>query len=203
MGKVLSVIQRKVYRFNAENRAHRIISKDKPTPAPRYPSTIKELETIKSDYPHILEEQYKKDSKLDGRLKQVYVHSYDPIVAEQQTTNSSHSLPQDRRPLEETEFGYTEPMMIPQGRFTLKQAMKFIADHHADPNTWTATAIAKEYNINQDKLETILFYYRMFQVHIPEGMGKKIPVKLNTMTEETKNPQMLQSDEEKMHHEQK
>lgn len=48
MGKVLSVIQRKVYRFNAENRAHRIISKDKPTPAPRYPSTIKELETIKS-----------------------------------------------------------------------------------------------------------------------------------------------------------
>lgn len=43
----------------------------------------------------------------------------------------------------------------------------------------------------------------MFQVHIPEGMGKKIPVKLNTMTEETKNPQMLQSDEEKMHHEQK
>lgn len=48
MGKVLSVIQRKVNRFNVENRAHRVISKDKPTPAPKYPSTIKELETIKS-----------------------------------------------------------------------------------------------------------------------------------------------------------
>jgi NADH dehydrogenase [ubiquinone] 1 alpha subcomplex assembly factor 4 len=48
MGKVLSVIKRKVNRFNVENRAHRVISKDKPTPAPKYPSTIQELETIKS-----------------------------------------------------------------------------------------------------------------------------------------------------------
>jgi len=48
MGKVLSVIQRQVNRFNIENRAHRVISKDKPIPAPKYPSTIQELETIKS-----------------------------------------------------------------------------------------------------------------------------------------------------------
>jgi hypothetical protein len=49
--------------------------------------------------------------------------------------------------------------MIPQGRFTLKQAMKFIGDHQANPNTWTATAIAKEYNINQDKLGTMSISY--------------------------------------------
>lgn len=93
-------------------------------------------------------------------IAQICIVSYiSNQVAEQQTTNSSHSLPQDRRPLEETEFGYTEPMMIPQGRFTLKQAMKFITDHHADPNTWTATAIAKEYNINQDKLGIMSISY--------------------------------------------
>jgi hypothetical protein len=49
--------------------------------------------------------------------------------------------------------------MIPQGRFTLKQALKFIADHQANPNTWTAAAIAKEYNINQDKLGIISISY--------------------------------------------
>lgn len=48
MGKVLSVIQRQVNRFNVENRAHRVISKEKPIPAPKYQSTIKELEAIKS-----------------------------------------------------------------------------------------------------------------------------------------------------------
>jgi hypothetical protein len=49
--------------------------------------------------------------------------------------------------------------MIPQGRFTIKQAMKFIADHQGNPNTWTAAAIAKEYNINQDKLGIISTFY--------------------------------------------
>jgi hypothetical protein len=42
--------------------------------------------------------------------------------------------------------------MIPEGRFTLKQAIKFITDHQANPNTWTAAAIAKEYNVTQDKI---------------------------------------------------
>lgn len=48
MGKVLSVIQRKANRFNIESRAHKLISKDKPTPAPKHPSTIQELENIQS-----------------------------------------------------------------------------------------------------------------------------------------------------------
>lgn len=198
MGKILSVIQRKVNRFNVENRAHRIISKDKLTPAPKHPSAIQELEIIKSDYPHILEDQYRKDLKLDDRLKQVFVHSYDPVAVEEPTVNRSHSLPQVRKPPEETEFGYVEPAMIPQGRFTLKQAVKFIADHEANPNTWTAAAIAKEYNINQDNLEKILFYYRTFQVHIPEDMRKKIPEKVHIETKEEQKQEMLQSKEKEV-----
>jgi hypothetical protein len=46
--------------------------------------------------------------------------------------------------------------MIPQGRFTLKQAIKFIVDHQADPNTWTPAAIAKEYNVTEDKIGIII-----------------------------------------------
>jgi hypothetical protein len=37
--------------------------------------------------------------------------------------------------------------------------MKFIADHQANPDTWTAAAIAREYNINQDKLGIIYASY--------------------------------------------
>uniref|UniRef100_A0A7R9IF11 NADH dehydrogenase [ubiquinone] 1 alpha subcomplex assembly factor 4 n=1 Tax=Timema tahoe TaxID=61484 RepID=A0A7R9IF11_9NEOP len=46
MGIIFSVIRRKANRFNVENRAQLIISKDKPTPAPQYPSTVKQLEMI-------------------------------------------------------------------------------------------------------------------------------------------------------------
>jgi len=48
MGKVFSVVRRKANRFNVENRAHRVISKEKPTPAPKHLSAIQELETMKS-----------------------------------------------------------------------------------------------------------------------------------------------------------
>lgn len=36
MGKVMSVIGRPFRNFNIESRAHKIISKDKPTPAPKH-----------------------------------------------------------------------------------------------------------------------------------------------------------------------
>jgi hypothetical protein len=52
--------------------------------------------------------------------------------------------------------------------------------------------------------EKILFYYRTFQVHIPEGMGKNSPKKLYTDAKETQKLQVLQSDEDQVqHHEQK
>ncbi|KAJ4433538.1 hypothetical protein ANN_15847 [Periplaneta americana] len=263
MGKVLSVMQRKANRFNVENRAHKVISMEKPKPAPRYPSTEQELETLKADYPQFLEQQYKKDSKLDDRLKQVFVRSQDPAVSniylahlfyyvrmtlcslvdehlthgkygmdfairddmpllkagtgsmfilhstvlcsfqivEESPIDSSRPLPQDRSAVEEPVYGYREPRMVPQGRFTLKQAIKFISDHQENPSTWTAAAIAKQYNINQDKLEKILFYYRTFQVHIPEKVGKKIPKKIEVEASETQSTQkLIQPQEEKLQH---
>ncbi|XP_069699885.1 protein NDUFAF4 homolog [Periplaneta americana] len=201
MGKVLSVMQRKANRFNVENRAHKVISMEKPKPAPRYPSTEQELETLKADYPQFLEQQYKKDSKLDDRLKQVFVRSQDPAIVEESPIDSSRPLPQDRSAVEEPVYGYREPRMVPQGRFTLKQAIKFISDHQENPSTWTAAAIAKQYNINQDKLEKILFYYRTFQVHIPEKVGKKIPKKIEVEASETQSTQkLIQPQEEKLQH---
>lgn len=44
MGQVGSMISRRANRWNAENRAHKIIGKDKPTPAPKYPSNLKEIQ---------------------------------------------------------------------------------------------------------------------------------------------------------------
>lgn len=46
MGKVLSVATRPFRNFNIENRAHKIISKEKPTPAPLHAANLKEAERI-------------------------------------------------------------------------------------------------------------------------------------------------------------
>lgn len=46
MGKMLSVASRKAKNFNVENRAHKIISMDKPVAAPKHPSSQKEMDLL-------------------------------------------------------------------------------------------------------------------------------------------------------------
>jgi hypothetical protein len=47
-------------------------------------------------------------------------------------------------------------------------------------------------------IEKILFYYKTFQVHIPEAKSKKIPGKLYIETKEEQKPQQMKSKEEKV-----
>lgn len=46
MGKVLSVVSRKVKRFNVENRAHKYLDREKLDPAPKYEAAIKDYERV-------------------------------------------------------------------------------------------------------------------------------------------------------------
>lgn len=42
--KLFGVLTRKVNRFNVENRAHKVLERDKPVPAPKYESNLRDLE---------------------------------------------------------------------------------------------------------------------------------------------------------------
>lgn len=46
MGKVLSIVSRKANRFNAENRAHRVLEREKPIPAPKFESNIRDYQKV-------------------------------------------------------------------------------------------------------------------------------------------------------------
>lgn len=50
MGKVLSTITRPLRNFNIESRAHKVISKSKPTPAPIHEASLKEAEKLLEGY---------------------------------------------------------------------------------------------------------------------------------------------------------
>ncbi|XP_034509083.1 NADH dehydrogenase [ubiquinone] 1 alpha subcomplex assembly factor 4-like isoform X2 [Ailuropoda melanoleuca] len=77
-------VSRAIRNFNLESRAEREISKMKPSPAPRHPSTKSLLREQMSRYPEIKGEIARKDDKLLSLLKDVYVDSKDPVSSVQQ-----------------------------------------------------------------------------------------------------------------------
>lgn len=42
--KLYGVLSRKINRFNVENRAQKVLERDKPVPAPKYESNLQDLE---------------------------------------------------------------------------------------------------------------------------------------------------------------
>ncbi|KAJ8894684.1 hypothetical protein PR048_007349 [Dryococelus australis] len=135
---------RKMNRFNVENRAQKVITRTKPKPAPKHKSTLKEFEKMKQELSNLPEAVFERDSVLHNKLKEVYVLSADPNTQE---TGSSRLLPQERRAVEVAEFGFAEPSVIPRGRCSLQQALKFICDHQEDPVRFKPEVIAHEYKL--------------------------------------------------------
>ncbi|XP_030035200.1 protein NDUFAF4 homolog [Manduca sexta] len=178
MGALVTKALRPIRSFNIENRAHRVISKEKPTPAPLYKHNIEDLKRTLELEPDIDEKLDKKDPGLDARLKDVYVTSHgrpeDDVTRELRAQQESkRGLPQDRSMVEEFEYGFKEPEKVRYGRTTLRNAIEFISAHQTNPKEVTAAKIATEYKLDEKDVETILKYFKTFEIYIPET--KKSP----------------------------
>ncbi|XP_037052090.1 protein NDUFAF4 homolog isoform X2 [Bradysia coprophila] len=169
MGKVLSVATRKARRFNADNRAHRFLDKEKLEAAPKFESNIRDYQRVLEEKPDFAQLESKKNSVLDERLKQVYVTSTDPVVASSSDDQTNKPLPLDRKAVQDFEFGYLEPEQAMRGRVTLRQALTFISKHSAEPETWTIEKISDEYKLKPSVVGSILKHFQTFEVYIPEN----------------------------------
>lgn len=69
-----------------------------------------------------------------------------------QKVDPTKPLPLNRKPPQETELGFQEIIKVSRGRCTLKQAIKFISDHQASPEEWTASKIANDYKLKQENV---------------------------------------------------
>lgn len=172
MGALVTKALRPIKAFNIENRAHRVISKEKPIPAPKYPANLKDLEqTLKID-PSIDEKLDKKNVDLDNRLKDVYVTSLgrpeDDITREKQSKNRSRPLPLDRTVPPDYDFGFKELDKVPYGKTTLRDAINYIGAHQMNPTEVTAAKIAVEYKLSEVDVQNILKYFKTFEVYLPE-----------------------------------
>lgn len=81
-------------------------------------------------------------------------------------------LPEDRSKIEDTEFGFPVPKVIPEGKCTLKTALTFISEHSSTPTKVTAETIAKEYSLNKVDVENVLKHFQMYHVQLPKDPTK-------------------------------
>ncbi|XP_001357993.3 protein NDUFAF4 homolog [Drosophila pseudoobscura] len=202
MGQVASMIARRANRFNAENRAHRIIEREKPTPAPKFDSNLRDMERTLELDPKFVDKLNLKDSTLDTRLKDVYVTSQDRFIARVQERQAAESaadtaeqrpLPLERQTPDDYEYGYKEPNRVLTGHCSLRQALKFINDHQIEPELWPAKKIADEYKLKETNVENILHYFKTFNVYIPDQKYKdtlltQAKQKINLLKEKTSVP---------------
>uniref|UniRef100_A0A2R9BGC8 NADH dehydrogenase [ubiquinone] 1 alpha subcomplex assembly factor 4 n=1 Tax=Pan paniscus TaxID=9597 RepID=A0A2R9BGC8_PANPA len=131
-----------------QNRAEWEISKMKPSPAPRHPSTNSLLL-----YPEIKGEIAHKDDKLLSFLKDVYVDSKDLVSSAQVKAAETHQEPKEFR-------------FIPKGKISIVEALTLLNNHKLYPETRTAEKIAQEYQLEQKDVNSLLKYFVTFEVKI-------------------------------------
>lgn len=172
MGLVVAKIKKPLRRFNIDNRARAVISKEKPTPAPRYAANERQLKLAQKLNPNFLENHYKKDLKLDEHLKNVYLTSTDPQVTSDQST-SNRPLPQSRHSTD-FEFGFYIPDRAPVGKCTLKQIFDIVTQHREDSTKYNVNYLAAEYRLDEEKLKKLLHYYKLYHlVYAPKKKDRE------------------------------
>lgn len=91
-----------------------------------------------------------KNTNFNERLKDVYVTSKDETSDPQSKIKSIEKPLPTKRTSDFFELGYKESKIIPIGKVSLMQTMKFISDHHMNGCVWTAEKIANENTLKKE-----------------------------------------------------
>uniref|UniRef100_UPI00159E3269 NADH dehydrogenase [ubiquinone] 1 alpha subcomplex assembly factor 4-like n=1 Tax=Callithrix jacchus TaxID=9483 RepID=UPI00159E3269 len=161
-----ATMTRRIGNFNLENRVKREISKMKPSPAPRHPSTNSLLREQISLYPEIKGEIAHKDDKLLSFLKDVYIDSKDPVSSVQVKTDETHQETKEFRLPFGQDFDMINIKSIPKGKISTVEALTLLNNHKVYPEIWTAEKIAQEYHLEQKDVNFLLKYFVTFEVKI-------------------------------------
>ncbi|XP_062953650.1 NADH dehydrogenase [ubiquinone] 1 alpha subcomplex assembly factor 4 [Cynocephalus volans] len=159
-----AVVIRAIKNFNLENRAQREISKMKPSPAPRHPSSEIRLREQMSHHLEIKGEIARKDDKLLTLLKDVYVDSRDPVSTLQVKDAEIPQEPKEFRLPKDHCFDVINLKNIPKGKISIVEALTLLSNHKLYPERWTAEKIAEEYQLDQKDVNSLLKYFVTFEV---------------------------------------
>ncbi|XP_063297392.1 NADH dehydrogenase [ubiquinone] 1 alpha subcomplex assembly factor 4 [Pelobates fuscus] len=155
--------------FNIENRAHRLIGKDKVRAAPPHPGTREAQQAQIEKHPEIQEAVYKKDDKLLLRLKEVYVDSTDPslqVKSEDEPLSVQEEFRLPKLTMGSNQFSVVDVKDIPKGKISILEALTALHNHKQNPQIWTSEKIAKEYNLDIKDCQSLLEYFIPFDMKI-------------------------------------
>ncbi|NWS56849.1 NDUF4 factor, partial [Chunga burmeisteri] len=159
--------------FNVESRARREISKEKPTPAPRHPTS--RVDKLTED-PAVQEDIYRKDDRLLALLKEVYVESRDPPVRVKDGGGEHLPCKQEEKRLTKLgHLGYLDVTKVPKGKISIVEALTLLNNHKLRPQIWTAEKIAVEYSLELKEVNSLLEFFIPFTVQeFPKETKKAI-----------------------------
>ncbi|UJR14916.1 hypothetical protein I4U23_001899 [Adineta vaga] len=157
--------------YNIDNRVDRVLAKEKPTPAPRYPT----------------EQQISQSANVENHLHDVKVYSTgDNPVIRRVTDKSSHPSKQPllnrvEEPIDEnsadTAFGYVEPKRIPPGRISLRQFLAYLQQYRDAPEEYSIERFADMYTIKPEVAQQIFKYHSLLSLQEISRQQSKSPAR--------------------------
>ncbi|CAH8509972.1 unnamed protein product [Schistosoma rodhaini] len=167
MGKVMSSARRFILNFNVEDRAmkHLEVNKNVFKAPPKHPGTIT-----------IVDERYEKLSahnpELDKNINSLGIVAKSlnkGILPEgmEYVSKTTRKLPQkydgiSPYPPPSEDFGFIVPESVPEGRLTMRQAIKLISTHQK--NVTDVGSLSESFSLDKEKTKQILDYFSLFEV---------------------------------------
>ncbi|RZF43439.1 hypothetical protein LSTR_LSTR001700 [Laodelphax striatellus] len=168
MGRVFSAMKRELINYNVENRAQKVISRDKLPTAPQYESVTREVERMQAQGLS-LEDMGKKHAQLNENLKNIHVKSTGPAP-------DSLVPPSLERFSEHIgyEGGYLEPIQVPKGKISLKSFLEMLSRYQEDKVKYRPEVLAALYNLDLKFVETAVDRYQIFKLHVPKNLDARV-----------------------------
>jgi len=176
-----ALIRRPVKNWNVENRAQSLIeTQEKPTAAPRHPSTRELLDKFSHDHPELSAIQKTKNEQLAKMLHGMVVNPQK--MGEIKSTVSTEPRVADRVKHADDEFGYLEPEKIRPGKCSIRQTLQFLGDHFTNPQQFNANVIASSYQLDSERVKLVLKYFQVFQIQLPGQQSRSSDDEPSTLT---------------------
>ena len=176
-------VTRPLQRYNAETRAEKVISQEKPSVAPKYRSDEELLSQMRQTHPEVLAAAHKRNPELLDRLKQVYVTSedvgnFDPDSLKQiEDPKKPHPKKENQvkhvllREQDYLKSIFDDENIKPKpGTVTLAQAQEIINKHAFDCQKNNLEVLAEEYDVKPRQIEDLVRHFSVFTLYKSENM---------------------------------
>uniref|UniRef100_UPI00358F7328 NADH dehydrogenase [ubiquinone] 1 alpha subcomplex assembly factor 4 n=1 Tax=Myxine glutinosa TaxID=7769 RepID=UPI00358F7328 len=152
--------------YNIEERAMKVISKDKPVMAPRHPIQVHQA----SDYPKLEVEMKTKNESLLKNLENIKItETIEPSLPISNEDRFSARVLNQQRRMSKTNFtfkelGFVDVLTVPSGRISIVEVVTLLGKAKSDPSTWTPQHVAEEYSISEEQARMLLENFSTFEV---------------------------------------